>query len=70
MPNLIGIALGHLYIFLKDIYAIKSHKDYLATPQFLKNWWYRNSWQRVPNADQPAENVRRNVFAGQGVRIG
>lgn len=32
MPNLIGIALGHLYIFLKDIYAIRSHKDYLATP--------------------------------------
>ena len=35
-----GLGLGHLYIFLKDIYVIKSHKDFLATPQFMKNWWY------------------------------
>ncbi len=32
IPNLIGLALGHLYIFLKDVYAVKIHKDYLATP--------------------------------------
>jgi hypothetical protein len=32
IPNLVGIGLGHLYIFLKDIYAIQTHKDYLATP--------------------------------------
>lgn len=32
IPNLMGIGLGHLYIFLKDIYAVQQHKDYLATP--------------------------------------
>ncbi len=32
IPNLMGIGLGHLYIFLRDIYAVQHHKDYLATP--------------------------------------
>lgn len=32
IPNLMGIGLGHLYIFLKDIYAVQHHKDFLATP--------------------------------------
>ena len=31
-PNLVGLGLGHLYIFLKDIYAVQNHKDFLATP--------------------------------------
>ncbi len=48
LPNLIGLGLGHLYIFLKDIYAVKIHKDFLATPEFFKRWWYRTAWQRVP----------------------
>jgi hypothetical protein len=47
LPNLVGLGLGHLYIFLKDIMVISHHKDYLATPQFIKNWWYRGSSQRV-----------------------
>jgi hypothetical protein len=67
MPNLVGLGLGHLYIFLKDIYAVQHHKDYLATPEFFKRWWYRNTFQRVPNQ---AQNRANNAFHGQGVRIG
>lgn len=38
-PYLIGIALGHIYIFVKDIVFVKYGRDYLPTPQFLTNWW-------------------------------
>ena len=31
LPNLVGLGLGHLYIFLKDIMVISHHKDYLET---------------------------------------
>ena len=40
LPNIIGLGLGHLYIVCKDIFVVKYHKDYLATPRFLKKWWY------------------------------
>lgn len=49
IPNLMGIGLGHLYIFLKDIYAVQYHKDFLATPEFFKRWWYRRNSQRIPD---------------------
>jgi len=39
VPLLIGLALGHLFIFLKDIYVVRTHKDYLGTPNFIKKWW-------------------------------
>jgi hypothetical protein len=32
---MIGLILGHVYIFLKDVYKTKYRKDYLATPKFL-----------------------------------
>jgi hypothetical protein len=66
LPNAIGLALGHLYIFLKDIYVIKSHKDLLATPRFLNNWWYRRSGAAPRN--QPSRGD--SAFSGSGVRIG
>lgn len=64
MPNIIGIVLGHSYIFVKDIAVVRYHKDYLQTPLWFINWWYNRS-----NQDQP---VRRNVgaFQGTGVRLG
>jgi hypothetical protein len=34
--DLIGLAAGHSYIFLKDILpALNSHRNYLKTPRFL-----------------------------------
>lgn len=32
---ILGLALGHLYIFVKDILKVQQNKDYLATPRFL-----------------------------------
>lgn len=31
----IGLALGHLYLFVKDILKVQHRKDYLATPNWL-----------------------------------
>lgn len=68
LPYLIGIGLGHLYIFIKDIAFVQYHKDYLPTPEFVKRWWYGRQAQRQ------GVRVQRNrvggAFVGGGVRIG
>jgi Der1-like family len=33
--SIIGIAVGHIYIYLKDIYTVARGKDYLKTPRFV-----------------------------------
>ncbi len=65
MPFIIGIIIGHCYIFVKDIAVVRYHKDYLQTPLWFSNWWYG----RAGNVDAPR---RQNVgaFQGQGVRLG
>jgi hypothetical protein len=35
VEDIIGVAVGHLYIILKDILPSKNHSDYLKTPEFL-----------------------------------
>jgi len=35
--DVLGAIVGHLYIYLKDIYPVVSGKHYLNTPQFLIN---------------------------------
>jgi len=68
LPYLIGIGLGHLYIFIKDIAFVQYHKDYLPTPDFLKRWWYGRQAQgeRV----RAGQNRAGGPFMGGGVRIG
>ena len=63
LPNIIGIALGHCYIFVKDIAVVRYHKDYLQTPLWFGNWWYSG------NNDAPRRQ-NGGVFQGQGVRLG
>ncbi len=53
MPYIIGIGLGHLYIFIKDIAIVRYHKDYLPTPNFFKRWWYN----RAGGSDQERARV-------------
>lgn len=31
MPKIIGIGVGNLYIFLKDIYPVKNHEDFFIS---------------------------------------
>lgn len=64
-PYIVGIALGHCYIFVKDIAVVRYHKDYLQTPQWFFNWWYgRNN-----DGQGPARRQNVGVFQGQGVRL-
>ncbi|KRX08303.1 hypothetical protein PPERSA_01764 [Pseudocohnilembus persalinus] len=76
--DVIGLAIGHVYIFLKDIYPQQSHKDYLRTPLFFQKLVDKyiiplseqHNYQNVQRNDQPqAGNVFR-AFQGRGVRIG
>lgn len=61
---IVGIILGHIYIFVKDIAVIRYHKDYLPTPRWFTNWWFGR--QGV----QPQQrNNGGGFFQGQGVRL-
>jgi hypothetical protein len=60
---IVGIILGHLYIFVKDIAVVRYHKDYLPTPRWFTNWWFGR--QGV----QPQRNNAGGFFQGQGVRL-
>jgi hypothetical protein len=62
IPYVIGIMLGHAYIFVKDIAVVRYHKDYLPTPRWFANWWYGRQGGDVPRQQQAA-------FAGRGVRL-
>ena len=38
LGNLIGIACGHIFYYLKDIVPITFRKDFLITPEFVSNY--------------------------------
>jgi Derlin-2/3 len=40
MVYVVGLMLGHIYIFVKDIMFLKTHKDYFKTPKFIKKLVY------------------------------
>jgi hypothetical protein len=63
MPYVIGIMLGHAYIFVKDIAIVRYHKDYLPTPRWFTNWWYGR------HPEGPVRPQAAGFFAGQGVRL-
>jgi len=62
---IIGILLGHAYIFVKDIALVRYHKDYLPTPRWFANWWYGRSGMAAP---RNAPNAG-GVFGGRAHRI-
>lgn len=39
LSDIIGIAAGHFYYFLKDVCPIQYRKDYLITPDFVRRWF-------------------------------
>lgn len=74
---LIGIAAGHLYIFLKDILPVSHRKDYLQTPMWaikVVNWIQNSSIPYFGKGGAAQafgvnqEGIR--PFAGRGHRIG
>ena len=58
----VGLMMGHMYIFFKDIMLPKTHKDYLKTPKFFKDW--------IEKRDLPNPDLNEGeVFGGQGARL-
>ena len=62
----LGIILGHGYIFIKDIAIVRFHKDYLPTPRWFSNWWFG----RQGGADGGVRGANQGgPFQGRGVRL-
>jgi len=79
MSDLIGIAAGHLYIFLKDVLPTSPYKyNVLKTPKFIEK--LVNKYYTVPNGNvggvnpinQPQNDIRMGwrAFGGRAVRLG
>lgn len=74
--ELVGIAIGHSFIYLSIICEVSYGKNYLKTPNWFKNLYGRicakinnttfGGAQRVE--DQPGNQFR--AFQGRGVRLG
>jgi hypothetical protein len=63
---IIGIILGHIYIFVKDIAVLRYHKDYFATPRWFSDWWFGRQGQAAGAAPR---NNGGGFFQGNGVRL-
>lgn len=71
--DLIGIVVGHLYIYLKDIYPRVSGKYFIETPQFLINLLPPGTGINVGTGavQQPQLQVPQRGYAwGAGNRLG
>ena len=69
--DIVGLAAGHLFYFLKDIVPIAYKLDILRTPAFVQRIASRISSSQTTNprpAAGPAQPQR--FFAGRGVRLG
>lgn len=74
---LIGIAAGHLYVYLKDILPVSHRKDFLGTPMWMVSLVNRARNSQLPYIGQGgvAQAMGRDEhgnrpFMGRGVRIG
>lgn len=38
LDEILGIFIGHIYIYIKDILPVSTHKDYLKTPKFFEDF--------------------------------
>jgi len=80
IADLIGIASGHLYIFLKDVLPASPYKyNFLKTPAFFER--FVNKYYAMPNNNYQQAGGQANAgpgvrfpgfrhFGGRGVRLG
>jgi len=77
VPHLIGVASGHLYIFLKDVLPASPYKyNLLKTPRFIENlvnkyyFVQNNNFQQQGQQPGPIRFQGWRAFGGNGVRLG
>jgi Derlin-2/3 len=73
-PDLVGIIVGHIYYFFKDLYPISSGNHPLRTPNWLKrivaDWGLGRPPVAGPNAAAAAADPGFRAFYGRGMRLG
>ena len=47
LGDIMGIAAGHCYYYLKDVVPINFRKDVLITPRFVERYFDKGSVERV-----------------------
>jgi len=66
MSQVIGIAVGHLYYFLKDIWPVQYEgREFLATPSFIKKLFPED----IPEEEQQQDNNDGKHKWGSGYRL-
>ena len=68
--DILGLAAGHLYHFLKDVLPMEYRIEILKTPKFFTRLVDRLT--RKPNVPgtRPVPNGRDRIFVGGGQRLG
>jgi hypothetical protein len=64
VSDLVGIAAGHLYFYLKDLAPINHALDLLKTPQFLINYFDRQGTARVAPSQPTFRSVNNQNTSG------
>lgn len=66
--DLIGIAVGHVYFYLKDIAPLHFRRDYLMTPNFVKRYFDINTNPRFSQVNQSNGNTGNANQGNPGFR--
>jgi Derlin-2/3 len=69
LPELIGIAAGHLYYYLSDIYPLQTGRRLVATPNFVKTLLSDMGVRGPLGGAAPAVQRERAPFQGRGRRL-
>lgn len=72
VPDLAGIAVGHVYYFLKDVYPVQAGKQVLVCPNFIKQWLADMGVRGAAPPPREAQGVPQGfqAFRGSGRRLG
>lgn len=64
VSDLVGIAAGHLYFYLKDLAPLNHALDILKTPQYLINYFDRTATTRVSPSQPTFRSVNNQNTSG------
>jgi len=66
IPELMGVLVGHLFYFCKEIYPLQARRQIISTPQFLKDLFPPQGRQGA----NPQVPMAGGINWGQGRRLG
>jgi Derlin-2/3 len=69
-PGIYGIAVAHLYYFLKELYPAASGRDLLKTPQWFKKFAFNRLGVGANPQPSAVPHSGFRAFASGGRRLG